>query len=74
MYIISQPGTKVRITICTVKRGAHELRGSSLSLQEDSRTEGAWTSRPAPREKLNLRWTIQASEPEHASQGESETL
>ena len=37
------------------KRGAHELRGSSPSLQEDSRTEGARTSRPAPRDKLDLR-------------------
>ena len=38
------------------KKGAHELRGSFLSLLEDSRTEGAGTSRPAPRDKLDPRW------------------
>ena len=55
MYIISQPGTKVRITICTAK-DAHGLRRRSPSLQEGSRTEGVGTSRPAPRDKLDLRW------------------
>ena len=55
MYIISQPGTKVKFTICTAK-GAHGLRRRSPSLQEDSGTEGARTSQPAPRDKLDLQW------------------
>ena len=76
MFIISQPGAKVRITIVQ-KKGAHGPRRRSPSLQEDSGTEEARTSQPAPRDKLDLRWrasaSIQASEPEHASPGESET-
>ena len=55
MYIISQPGIKVKFTICTAK-GAHGAEKKIPSLQEDSGTEGARTSRPAPRDKLDLQW------------------
>jgi len=38
------------------QKGAHTLRRRSPSLQEDSGTEGARTSQPAPRNKLDLWW------------------
>jgi len=55
MYYIMAKYKSKNYNLYSIK-GAHELRGSPPSLQEDSGTEGVRTSQPAPRDKLDLRW------------------